>query len=100
MEAFNIKINVAAKEITLTILPQDDEYKIIYFGGIIGALKQGKNHFDFVKPENVVPGTLPLYKYKQTESAAAEAELKLTKVVLTAIINEVELVLSTVLDNK
>jgi len=59
MEAFNIKINVAAKETTLTILPQDDEYKIIYYGGIIGALKQQNSHFTFVKPEDAVPGTLP-----------------------------------------
>lgn len=90
MEPFNIKINVAEKEITLTILPQDDEYKIIYFGGIIGALRQENDNLNFIRPEDVVPGSLPLYKYKQTDSAAAETELKLTNEVLRTIKSEVQ----------
>jgi len=36
--AFNIKFGYGQKEVTLTILPQKDYFKIIYFGGIMGAV--------------------------------------------------------------
>jgi hypothetical protein len=85
MEPFNIKINVVNKEVTLTILPQDEEYKIIYFGGIIGALRPDDDHFKFIKPEYVTPGSLPLYEYKQPESLVEEVELSLTDELLKQI---------------
>ncbi|WP_316771521.1 hypothetical protein [Pedobacter frigiditerrae] len=99
MEPFNIKISDIGKEITLTILPQDDEYKIIYFGGIVGGLKQENNELHFIKPEDIIPGSLPLYKYKQADSTAAEEELKLTNNVLEAIKTEVQKTLSNLLDH-
>ncbi|RZK59800.1 MAG: hypothetical protein EOO91_03895 [Pedobacter sp.] len=94
MQPFNIKIKTVGQEITLTVLPQDDEYKIIYFGGIIGGLRQENDELHFIKPEDVIPGGLPLYKYKQADSTAAEEEIKLTKEVLLAIKNEVKSVIS------
>lgn len=93
MQPFNIKVNAVGKEITLTILPQDDEYKIIYFGGIIGGLKQEKDTLNFIKPEDVVPSSLPLYQHKQAESTVVEEELALTDDMLQSIKNKVELAL-------
>ncbi|TCC88085.1 hypothetical protein EZ428_20400 [Pedobacter frigiditerrae] len=90
MEPFNIKIRVTEKVITLTILPKDNQYKIIYFGGIIGGLKQENNNLIFIKPENIVPGSLPLYNYKQADSTASETQLRLTNEVLQDIKIEVQ----------
>lgn len=90
MEAFNIKINIKGKETTLTILPEKNEYKIIYFGGIIGALQPKADDFDFIKPGDVSPGSLPIYKYKQAESTATEPEIKLSPAILTVIKNKVK----------
>lgn len=60
-EAFNIKIGYGNKEVTLTILEEEDYYKVIYFGGIMGAVRASDGDWDLVDPEEVEAGDLPQY---------------------------------------
>ncbi|TKC09964.1 hypothetical protein FA048_07065 [Pedobacter polaris] len=68
MEPFNIKINHNQQEITLTILPEKDYFKIVYFGAIVGAIKQLDHDWELVAEDEIEPGILPLYDYKQSYS--------------------------------
>lgn len=60
-EAFNIKIGYGNKEVTLTILEEEDYYKVIYFGGIMGAVRASDGDWDLLDPEEVAAGDLPQY---------------------------------------
>lgn len=65
MKPFNIKVGFGEHEVTLTILPSDQgHYIVIYFGGIIGAVKQDQDGelWEQVPDEDIVPGNLPLYE--------------------------------------
>lgn len=69
MDAFNIKIKVADREVTLTILPKGDNlFKVIYYGGILGAISYNEHHqiWEKVVDEDLIAGDLPLYQ-KSTE---------------------------------
>lgn len=61
MEPFNIKIWLTEQPITLTVLPTSDYYKIIYFGGILGAITFKNKQWKLVPPEEVEAGDLPPY---------------------------------------
>jgi predicted RNA-binding protein with PUA domain len=64
MAPFNIKIAVQTEEITLTILPTDQDYfKIVYYGRVLGAIHYDKtdDRWNLVKPEEVIAGDLPPY---------------------------------------
>jgi len=66
MEVFNIKIGYGENEVTLTILPTEEGYyKVIYFGGILGAVRQetGGEGWEKVPDEEVIAGDLPLYQH-------------------------------------
>ncbi|MES2826733.1 MAG: hypothetical protein V4687_01195 [Bacteroidota bacterium] len=64
MDPFNIKIGYGAKEITLTILPTDEHYyKIIYNGGIIGAVKHDIDCWELVPEDDIIAGDLPFYRH-------------------------------------
>lgn len=65
MEPFNIKIGYGANEVTLTILPAADEgcYKVIYFGGIVGAIRTGVDCWELIPEEELIAGELPFYKH-------------------------------------
>jgi hypothetical protein len=66
MEVFNIKIGYGENEVTLTILPTEEGYyKVIYFGGILGAIQQeyGTDNWEKVPDEDVIAGDLPLYQH-------------------------------------
>jgi hypothetical protein len=66
MEPFNIKIEREGQEVTLTILPTDDGYyKVIYYGGILGAVKKEENTRTWTKvpDDEVIAGELPLYHH-------------------------------------
>ncbi|WP_449437119.1 hypothetical protein [Pedobacter steynii] len=58
---FNIKIGYGQNEVTLTILPQDDYFKVIYFGGIMGAVGYADADWTLIDPEKIAPGDLPMY---------------------------------------
>lgn len=63
MEPFNIKIKHGKKELTLTILPDDKGYfKVIYFGGILGAVYFDGHNWEQVPPADVIAGDLPMYE--------------------------------------
>lgn len=66
MEVFNIKIGYGDNEITLTILPTAQKYyKVIYYGGILGAIRLKKDHssWEQVPEEEIEAGDLPFYKH-------------------------------------
>ena len=51
---------------TLTILPTDDGYyKVIYYGGILGAItkEDNSNNWTQVPEDEVIAGELPLYHH-------------------------------------
>lgn len=68
MKVFNIKIGFGDNELTLTILPAEEYYKVIYYGGILGAvrLESDNETWEKVPDEEVEPGDLPLYKHDLT----------------------------------
>lgn len=69
MKVFNVKIGFGENELTLTILPtKQGHYKVIYFGGILGAIKQDTNHetWEIVPEEEIEPGDLPMYRHDLT----------------------------------
>ena len=69
MEVFNIKIGFGANEITLTILPTEEGYyKVIYYGGILGAIRLDKDHhiWEKVADDDLEAGDLPVYKHDLT----------------------------------
>jgi len=74
MEPFNIKISIADCQITLTILPTSDYYKIVYYGGILGAITVVNSHWELVAPENLEAGDLPPY-HNNTDDHRVEIEL-------------------------
>lgn len=65
MRVFNIKIGFGANEVTLTILPAGTYYKVIYYGGLLGAvrLENDNETWEKVPDEEVEYGDLPLYKH-------------------------------------
>lgn len=65
MEPFNIKVGFGEKEVTLTILPASEGYyKVIYFGGIVGAVRPEADGegWEQLEEDEVPAGDLPLYK--------------------------------------
>lgn len=69
MEAFNIRIGYGENEVTLTILPTSDGYyKVIYYGGILGAvrLEDDMESWEKVPDDEIIAGDLPLYKHDLT----------------------------------
>jgi hypothetical protein len=60
-ETFNIKVGYGKKEVTLTILETEDYYKVIYFGGIMGAVRCIDGEWDLIGLEELPGGDLPQY---------------------------------------
>lgn len=69
MEPFNIKISPKRQIVTLTILPEALYFKIIYYGAIVGAVKKVANDWVAIPTDDIEPGDLPLYEYKQSNIA-------------------------------
>jgi len=68
MKVFNVKIGFGDNEVTLTILQTEEYYKIIYYGGILGAirLEDDKETWEKIPDEEIETGDLPLYKHDLT----------------------------------
>lgn len=64
MKPFNINIGFGEKEVTLTILPeQEGYYKVLYYGEIVGAVRieiDGEG-WEQVPEEEIASGNLPQY---------------------------------------
>lgn len=80
MEPFNVHIRNNEEEITLTILPEQDYYKIIYFGGIIGAIKEVDGEWELLTEDEIEAGDLPFYDYKHGIDNQPKLELDLPKI--------------------
>lgn len=91
MDAFNIHLSTR-NELTLTIQLADGQYKIIYDGGIIGAITLHDNNHQFIPAEDVAPGQLPLYDYKKTNENITREPLVLKKY-------EIEEIAAQILEN-
>ena len=80
MEPFNIRIPHKDEELTLTILPEKDYFKVVYFGGIVGAMKEVDGAWVLLPEEEIDPGDLPFYDYKMSVDDQPKLELSLPKV--------------------
>lgn len=88
-EPFNIKIGYGENEVTLTILPvRDNYYKVIYFGGVMGAVCFNGEDWDLIEKEDVETGDLPLYK---PELNGERLEIVLDQFTVDVIGEEIEL---------
>ena len=93
MEPFNIKIKYHSNEITLTILPAENNiFKIIYFGGILGAVQLDHEEWYFRPIEEIEAGSLPYYTPGKEGS---HIEIELTEFVVEQIGAEISEYLET-----
>ncbi|WP_316810898.1 hypothetical protein [Pedobacter heparinus] len=87
--AFNIRIGYGKKEVTLTILPvKENYYKVIYYGGVMGAVCYNGDEWDLIEKEDVEPGDLPFY---EPDLNGERLELILNETAVDAIGEEIEL---------
>jgi hypothetical protein len=80
MEPFNIHIQHNDEEVTLTVLPEKDYFKLIYFGGIIGAIRESEGEWELLEEEEIEAGGLPLFEYKNGINDEQKFELNLPKI--------------------
>ncbi|SFH02064.1 hypothetical protein [Pedobacter insulae] len=80
MEPFNIRIQQNDKDVTLTVLPEGNYFKLIYFGGIIGAIRESNGAWELLPEEEIEPGGLPFYDYKKGLIDQPELTLNLPKI--------------------
>ncbi len=80
MEPFNIHIQNNDDEVTLTVLPEQDYYKIVYFGGIIGAIKEFDGGWELLAEDEIEAGGLPFYDFKHGVDNQPKLELNLPKI--------------------
>jgi hypothetical protein len=89
MDPFNIKIKYGTQEVTLTILPTEEEYyKVIYYGAILGAVCFDGEHWDQVPLEQIAAGDLPFY---EPGSNGDRVEIEMTDYVIDRIGEEIDL---------
>ena len=62
MKPYNIKISYGKDEVTLTILPSGEYYKVIYYGGILGGVCFDGKDWDLLDADQIIAGDLPLYE--------------------------------------
>lgn len=65
MDVFNIKVAYHGDDITLTVAKSAHEFRIIYNGGIIGAIRQKETDWEWLPEDEITPGELPLLSEKQ-----------------------------------
>ena len=66
MKVFNIYIEHNDQQITLTIIPKDDYFKIMYSGGILGAIRKQGSDWILLEADEIEPGEPAPFDYKQT----------------------------------
>ncbi|RZJ81025.1 MAG: hypothetical protein EOO47_05635 [Flavobacterium sp.] len=64
MEPFNITINHLGNDLTLTVMPTGNYYRLVYFGGIIGAVRKTEMSWAWLPENEIEISELPLYDYK------------------------------------
>ena len=88
MEPFNIKIGYGANQVTLTIFPIDEyQYKVIYYGAILGAVKYDIDCWESIPSEELEADDLPLYQH---DVNSGRIYLILNEATVDEIGNEIE----------
>jgi len=87
-EVFNIRLEYRTEEVTLTILPREKYYKVIYFGGVMGAVYCVAGKWNWIEAKDLEGGDLPMYIPDQK---ADRLELVPDKHVVNSIGREIEL---------
>lgn len=88
MEPFNIKISEQGHPVVLTILPADEGYyKVIYYGGVLGAVKHNGSLWSAVPQDQLIAGDLPFYQSKPEEE---RVELVLNEELVAAIGDQID----------
>jgi hypothetical protein len=89
MEPFNIRIIVQGGRVALTILPEGNLFKIVYYAGILGGIKYLKESNKWViVPENeLTTSDLPPYQH---HSEDGRLEVKLDEATIAQIGKEIE----------
>jgi len=80
MEPFNIHINNNDEDVTLTVLPENNYFKLIYYGGIIGAIKELNGAWELLPEDKIEAGGLPFYDYKHGIAKEPKLQLSLPKI--------------------
>jgi hypothetical protein len=71
MEPFNIKIGYEDADVTLTILPiAEHQYKVIYFGAVLGAVQYLTGGWESIPVEELEAGDLPYYQHDSNSDKA------------------------------
>jgi len=88
MEPFNIRLKCNSDEITLTILPgKPNIYKVIYYGGVLGAIRFDHDEWTLIPRDQLEAGNLPFYEQgKEGE----HIEIDLTEYIVEQIGKEIE----------
>lgn len=66
METFNINIEHEGEPVTLTVIPENDYFKIVYFEGILGAIKKAGSDWELLKEGEFEAGYFAPFDYKLT----------------------------------
>lgn len=91
-KAFNVRVGYGDNEVTLTILPsKENYYKVIYYGGVMGAVCFNGEIWDLIDKEDVEPGDLPLY---EPEIKGERLDIVLDGAIVEEIGEEIELYLA------
>ena len=69
MVPFHIQIDHGDDKITLTIIPKKDYYIIVYFGGILGAIRKIGLDWILLQQEEIDPGMLEYFDHKLNAEA-------------------------------
>jgi len=75
MSPFNVHIIHQQHNLTLTILYEKDYYKIIYFGGIVGAIRNHGHDWELVPEDEILASDLPPFEYQENRQGIANLQL-------------------------
>lgn len=66
VETFNINISHEGEPVTLTVIPENEYFKIVYFEGILGAIKNDGSDWKLLQEGEFEPGYFAPFDYKLT----------------------------------
>jgi hypothetical protein len=98
MEPFNIRINYNTRDLTFTILPDDNMlFTIVYFGGVLCAIQKQEDDWVIIDQSATPTSGLPRYKSDHKNS---RIEPTLTPDVLTQVGNKIDRLMIGLDDHK
>ncbi|WP_129715844.1 hypothetical protein [Pedobacter sp. SYP-B3415] len=93
MDAFNIHIPYDQEQITLTILPVEGGFQVIYYGRIAALVRQGENAWEKASLASTDLGDLPLY---DPDAFPENPPFLVSDEVIAAIGQEIDIHLQTI----